>query len=143
MTRCLPFSLFLLKLDTCALIVVLNAAVNYPSIISVLPDYVFRHYRYLRTKEPNLTPDLQRVTTRGVYWMLIRPSRIFRFLPKCIRRTHLMWKHLCQQHFARLTTFSNGFSNVRNKAKICRCGIDKFSIEISPSASASISQSSK
>ncbi len=38
---------------------VLNAALHYPSIISVLPDYVFRHYRYLRTKEPDLTPNLQ------------------------------------------------------------------------------------
>jgi hypothetical protein len=48
-------------LDTCALIVVLNAALNYPSIISIVPDYVFRHYRYLRTKEPDLTPNLHRV----------------------------------------------------------------------------------
>jgi hypothetical protein len=45
--------------DTCALILVLNAALHHPSIISVLPDYVFRHYRYLRTKEPDLTPNLQ------------------------------------------------------------------------------------
>ena len=51
-----------LRLDTCALIVVLNAALHHPSIISVLPDYVFRHYRYLRTKEPDLTPNLQQVT---------------------------------------------------------------------------------
>jgi hypothetical protein len=48
-------------LDTCALILVLNAASHHPSIISVLPDYVFRHYRYLRTKEPDLTPNLQTV----------------------------------------------------------------------------------
>lgn len=41
------------------MIVVLNAVVHHPSIISVLPDYVFRHYRYLRTKEPDLTPNLQ------------------------------------------------------------------------------------
>lgn len=45
--------------DTCALILVLNAALHHPSIISILPDYVFRHYRYLRTKEPDLTPNLQ------------------------------------------------------------------------------------
>lgn len=45
--------------DTCALILVLNAALHHPSIISVLPDYVFRHYRYLRTKEPDLTPNLE------------------------------------------------------------------------------------
>ncbi|CAM4807411.1 unnamed protein product [Rotaria magnacalcarata] len=48
------------KIDhTCALILVLNAALHHPSIVSVLPDYVFRHYRYLRTKEPELTPNLQ------------------------------------------------------------------------------------
>ncbi|CAF1642048.1 unnamed protein product [Adineta ricciae] len=49
------------KIDhTCALIVVLNAALYHPSIISILPDYVFRHYRYLRTKEPDLTPNLEK-----------------------------------------------------------------------------------
>ncbi|CAF3187051.1 unnamed protein product [Rotaria socialis] len=48
------------KIDhTCALILVLNAALHHPSIVAVLPDYVFRHYRYLRTKEPELTPNLQ------------------------------------------------------------------------------------
>ncbi|UJR35873.1 hypothetical protein I4U23_028616 [Adineta vaga] len=48
------------KIDhTCALIVVLNATLHHPSIISILPDYVFRHYRYLRTKEPDLTPNLE------------------------------------------------------------------------------------
>lgn len=31
----------------------------------MLPDYVFRHYRYLRTKEPDLTPDLQNQLTRS------------------------------------------------------------------------------
>jgi hypothetical protein len=55
---CLKVLLFIF-IDTCALILVLNAALHHPSIISVLPDYVFRHYRYLRTKEPDLTPNLQ------------------------------------------------------------------------------------
>lgn len=42
---------------------VLNAALHHPSIISALPDYVFRHYRYLRTKEPDLTPNLENQLT--------------------------------------------------------------------------------
>ncbi len=50
---------FFVSVDTCVLILVLNAALHHPSIISILPDYVFRHYRYLRTKEPDLTPNLQ------------------------------------------------------------------------------------
>jgi hypothetical protein len=60
---CLKVLLFIF-IDTCALILVLNAALHHPSIISVLPDYVFRHYRYLRTKEPDLTPNLQIVISK-------------------------------------------------------------------------------
>jgi len=56
-------------LDTCRLILVLNAALNHPSIITVLPDYVLRHYRYLRTKEPDLTPNLQGVSQSYLFFI--------------------------------------------------------------------------
>ncbi len=62
--------------DTCALILVLNAALYHPSIISVLPDYVFRHYRYLRTKEPDLTPNLQIQLTKTIDHDLSLPITI-------------------------------------------------------------------
>ena len=48
------------------MIVVLNATLHHPSIISVLPDYVFRHYQYLRTKEHDLTPDLHNQLTGSI-----------------------------------------------------------------------------
>ena len=71
-----PSDHFVFFVDTCALILVLNAALYHPSIISVLPDYVFRHYRYLRTKEPDLTPNLQTQLSKTIDLDLSLPKII-------------------------------------------------------------------
>ena len=83
------------KIDhTCALIVVLNAAVHHPSIISVLPDYVFSHYRYLRTKEPDLTPNLQRCFSQG---QLPTSFDVDLSLPPPIRSSHDVFERILKR----------------------------------------------
>lgn len=42
----------------CVLLLIFNAAVNCPSIMSLLEEHTIRHYRYLRDTIPNLIPNL-------------------------------------------------------------------------------------
>ncbi|CAF3546087.1 unnamed protein product [Adineta steineri] len=80
------------KIDhTCALILVLNAALHHPSIISVLPDYVFRHYRYLRTKEPDLTPNLQTNFSHG---QLTKTFDVDISLPTTVSSSHDVFERI-------------------------------------------------
>ena len=44
---------------TAVAILIFNAAINCPTIRSLLPDYTKRHYDYLRDSLPDLVPELR------------------------------------------------------------------------------------
>lgn len=58
--------------DVCVLLLIFNAAVNCPSIMSLLEEHTIRHYRYLRDTIPNLIPCLPVIFFRIFFkWSLI------------------------------------------------------------------------
>ncbi|RCN29558.1 hypothetical protein ANCCAN_24678 [Ancylostoma caninum] len=46
-------------LDIAKLILILNAAANYEPIVSLLPECVLKHYRFLRAAAPDLVPPIK------------------------------------------------------------------------------------
>ena len=44
-------------------VIVLNAALNSPTIVPILPSHTRRHYPYLRDKYPELLPEISLGTT--------------------------------------------------------------------------------
>uniref|UniRef100_A0A1I7XEV1 Cnd1 domain-containing protein n=1 Tax=Heterorhabditis bacteriophora TaxID=37862 RepID=A0A1I7XEV1_HETBA len=71
---CLWIQLFLILIifsivihsDTAKLILVLNAAARYSPVVSLLPQYVLKHYRFLRAAMPHLVAPIKCVDSNAV-----------------------------------------------------------------------------